>query len=52
MTENILLSQQETNLTKDELKDIKSLWNNKAIIIKPADKGSSTVVMNRSNYLK
>lgn len=50
--ENVSLSQQETNLTKDELKAIKSLRNNKAIIIKPADKGSSTVIMNRADYLK
>ena len=50
--ENVSLSQQETNLTKDELKAIKSLRNNKATIIKPADKGSSTVIMTRADYIK
>ena len=49
---NVSLSQQETNLTKNELKAIKSLRNNKAIIIIPADKGSSTVKMNRADYLR
>ena len=39
-------------MTKDELKAIKSLRNNKDIIIKPAEKYSSTVIMNRSDYLK
>ena len=38
-------------MTKDELKAIKSLRNNKDIIIKPAEKYSS-VIMNRSDYLK
>ena len=42
----------KTNLTKDELKAIKLLRNNKAIIIKLADKGSSTVIMNWADYLK
>ena len=48
----VSLSQQETNLTKEELKAIKSLRNIKAIIIKPADKGSSSVIMSKSDYLK
>ena len=46
------MSQQETNLTKEELKAIKSLWNYKDIIIKQSDKGSSTVIINRLDYLK
>ena len=42
---NVSLSQQETNLTQEELKAIKSIRNNKAIIIKPSDKDSSTIIM-------
>lgn len=38
------------NLKSEELKALKSLRNNKNIIILPADKGNSTVIMNREDY--
>lgn len=39
------------NLTKDEYLALKELRQNKEIIIKPADKGSAVVVMEREHYL-
>ena len=39
------------NLTKEEYKAIKSLKNNKNIIMKPADKGSAIVILNRESYI-
>lgn len=50
--DDVSMSQNENNLTKEEFNAIKSLRYNKDIIIKPADKGSSTVIMNKSDYLK
>ena len=40
------------NLTPNECIALKELCNNKTIIIKPADKGSAVVVMQREDYLK
>lgn len=39
------------NLTKDERKAIKELQNNPNIVIKPADKGGATVVLNKKDYI-
>ena len=39
------------NLTKEEYKAIKSLKNNRDIIIKPADKGSAVVILDRESYI-
>ena len=39
------------NLTKEEYKAIKSLKNNRNIIIKPADKGSAVVILDREYYI-
>lgn len=39
------------NLRKEEMEAIKSLSRNKDIVIKPADKGSVVVVMDRKQYL-
>lgn len=39
------------NLPENETQALKQLINNKNIIIKPADKGSTTVVMDRQQYL-
>ena len=42
---------QGINMTKRQINAIKSLKENKDIIIKPADKGSATVVMSTNNYI-
>ena len=39
------------NLTKDEHKAIKSLKNNQDIIIKPADKCSAIVILDKQSYI-
>ena len=39
------------NLTKEEYKAVRSLNNNKDIIIKPADKGSAIVILNKQSYI-
>ena len=39
------------NLTHEEYKSIKSLKNNSDIIIKPADKGSAVVILNKDYYI-
>ena len=44
--------QRRKNLTLNERLALKELTENKTIIIKPADKGSAVVVMNRQDYLK
>ena len=41
-----------SNLSKDEQLALKSLQNDKTIIIKSADKGSGVVVWDREDYLK
>ena len=40
------------NLTPSERMALKELKNNENIIIKPADKGSAVVIMDRMDYLK
>ena len=42
---------QEKNLSPGELQALHTLKNNKAIVIKPADKGGSVVVMDKTAYL-
>ena len=39
------------NLTKDEKQALRSLKHNTDIVIKPADKGSAVVVMDRDHYI-
>ena len=39
------------NLTKEEYKDIRSLKQNNEIIIKPTDKGSAKVIMEKAAYI-
>lgn len=43
-------NKKDLNLSKLEQKALKSLQRDKTIVIKPADKGSSVVIMNRANY--
>ena len=40
------------NMTKDEIKALNSLKNNKHIVILPADKGKAVVIMNKVDYVK
>ena len=40
------------NLFKDKRKDMKELQSNTSIVILPADKGRSTVILNREDYLE
>ena len=39
------------NLTEEEYKTVKSLKNDQDIIIKPADKGSAIVMLNKQSYI-
>ena len=39
------------NYTKEEYKAIRSLNKNKNIIVKPADKGSAIVILNKQSYI-
>ncbi|CAJ0946235.1 unnamed protein product [Ranitomeya imitator] len=41
-----------TNLTQSERLSLEQLSSDKSLIIKPADKGGATVVMDRSDYLE
>ena len=40
------------NLSKDESKALKELQSDTSIVILPADKGRSTVILNREDYLE
>lgn len=42
---------EKPNLSKDEVKALRDLIHNKTIVIKPADKGSSVVIMSRQQYI-
>lgn len=42
---------EKTNLTTEEVKSIRQLMKAKHIIIKPADKGSSVVILDREQYM-
>ena len=39
------------NISPNERKAIKQLRDNEAIVIKPADKGSAVVILNRKDYM-
>ena len=41
----------QNNLNTDEIKALKDIRQNQNIIIKPADKGSATVILDRQNYI-
>lgn len=42
----------KNNLSREELMSIRKLKENKDIVIKPADKGGATVILDRDAYLK
>jgi hypothetical protein len=48
----IRLRQRRDNLEPDEREALKDLQNDSSIVIKPADKGSATVIMSKSAYLQ
>ena len=41
----------KTNLTPEEKQRLNLLQNNQHIVVKPADKGSAIVIMNRTDYI-
>ena len=49
---DINLFQGNSNLPKEEIKALHTLRTNRRIVIKPADKGSSIVIMNKNDYLQ
>lgn len=48
---NVLLTKTNSNLTNSERIALNNLRSNEDIIIKPADKGGATVIMNKLSYL-
>lgn len=48
---NSITNNQELNLSYQERTEIHSLKNNDHIIILPANKGSTTIVMNKKDYI-
>lgn len=48
---NFKIHRTKPNLNPEEVKALKELKNNKSIVIKPADKGSAVVIMDREQYL-
>lgn len=49
---NNVLIKVKNNLSSSERAALSSLRNNQDLIIKPADKGGATVIMNKSSYLR
>ena len=50
-TTNSISNNSQSNISKAERRALQNLKNDNNIIIKPADKGSSTVIMNKSAYI-
>ena len=48
---NLRIRHENPNLKKAELKALRRLKNDPRLIIKPADKGSATVVMDKADYI-
>jgi hypothetical protein len=49
--QQIKIKKQYPNLKTSQIRALKKLKNNMHIIIKPADKGSATVIMNKQDYI-
>ena len=47
-----IVQSKKQNLSQQERKALKSLRKNKNIVIKPADKGTTLVIMNRADYIQ
>lgn len=41
----------ESNLSKEEQRSFKSLWNNDKIVVLKADKGGATVILDKEDYV-
>lgn len=52
ISKNVKISSPIPNLTQQEISALKELKQNKNIIIKPADKGSSVVIQSKEDYRK
>lgn len=50
--ESWLVEKEDWNVTKGERETLKRLSADTSLVIKPADKGSVVVVMNREQYVK
>lgn len=48
---NLQAPKHKNNLSKAEIKALHNIRNNPDIVIKPADKGSATVIMNKQHYI-
>ena len=48
---NLPIPKEQNNLSPSEIQALSNLRNNQNIIIKPADKGAATVVMNKQSYI-
>lgn len=51
-TDKLRLYKDTPNLTEHEIRELNTLRRDSTIIIKPADKGSATVIMDRTSYIK
>lgn len=52
MDSNFRFFEEKSNLTKEELVTLHSLTRNKELVIKPADKGSTVVLMDKEQYIR
>ena len=49
--QNLPIHRHKTNVKNAEISSLATLKNDQDIIIKPADKGSATVIMDKVNYI-
>ena len=49
--QELSISSQKNNLSPSEINSLRNLRNNRDVVIKPADKGSATVIMDKANYI-
>ena len=48
---HVITLKEKNNLSREEQKSLFNIRNNSEIVIKPADKGGATVIINKSNYI-
>jgi len=49
---DITINKPKKNLSRNEMAALKELKNNPAVNLKKADKGTTTVIMNKTNKIK